>query len=452
MTPTIIQVPVDLIDPHPSNPRRDLGDLTELADSIRAHGVRQNLILVPHCSGCPDVASGLRVKDDGASWCTIHKREGRLRALIGHRRLAAARMAGLTEVPAVIDPTLSDADQVELMLLENVQRSDLSPVEEAEGYQQLLDLGVAVTMIAKRTGRARKTIDGRLKLLSLPEEAREKVHVGEVTLEDAAALAEFEDDPEEHRQLLEALGTSNWDWKLRNAKNDRANKVKKRKLVDKLIKMGAVEVHEAPGNGFVLVDRLYSDDPAPKSVEPGSVVVLDYSVNVYRPATDEELAKADKSAAAKERREEKQRAEDDARALAEAERVTAYERRDEFVRSLVARKALKANEVAAIVETMARGFVLRSGVSGMYQLASWLGHDADTAATRDEWYDTQAFPAGAVLLAALHVDIGGLRYGGWERAKTNPKVHDLYRLLESLGMVLSDVERARCLPDAAEAS
>ena len=99
---------------------------------------------------------------------------------------------------------------------------------------------------------------------------------------------------------------------------------------------------------------------------------------------------------------------------------------------------------------MARGLVTRSGISGTYQLASWLG-DEETAATRDEWYDTQAFPAGAVLLAALHVDLGELKYGGWERAKTNPKVHDLYRLLESLGMVLSDVERARCLPDAAEA-
>lgn len=450
MTP-ITSVLVHLIDPHPNNPRRELGDLTELADSIRAHGVRQNLLLVPHCSGCPDVASGLRVKDDGASWCTIHKREGRLRAVIGHRRLAAARMAGLTEVPAVIDPTLSDADQVELMLLENVQRSDLSPVEEAEGYQQLLDLGVAVTMIAKRTGRARRTIDSRLRLLGLPEAQREQVHSGQVSLADAAALAEFEDDPEVHRQLLEALGTSNWDWKLRHAKNDRANKVKKRKLVDKLVKMGAVEVREAPTNGFVLVDQFYSDDPAPKTIEPGSVVVLDYSVDLYRQATDDELAKADKSAAAKERREEKRRAEDEARAQAEAERVTAYERRDEFVRSLVTRKTLKANDVTAIIETMARGFVVRSGVSGMYQLASWLGHDADTAATRDEWYDTQAFPAGAVLLAALHVDIGELRYGGWERAKTNPKVHALYRLLESLGMVLSDVERARCLPDAAAA-
>lgn len=436
MTSTIQAVPVHLIDPHPNNPRRELGDLTELADSIRAHGVRQNLLLVPQ--------PGWQQHEDG-----MH---GRYTTVIGHRRLAAARMAGLTEVPAVIDTNLSDADQVELMLLENVQRSDLSPVEEAEGYQQLLDLGVAVTMIAKRTGRARKTIDSRLRLLGLPEAQREQVHSGQVSLADAAALAEFEDDPEMHRQLIEALGTSNWDWKLRHAKNDRANKVKKRKLVDKLVKLGALELQLAPTNGFVLVDRFYSDDPAPKSVEPGCVVVLDHSVDLYRQATDEELAKADKSAAAKKRREEKRRAEDDARALAEAERVTAYERRDEFVRSLVARKALKANEVAAIVETMARSFVLRSGVSGTYQLASWLGHDTDTAATRDEWYDGQAFPAGAVLLAALHIDIGELKYGGWERAKTNPKVHDLYRLLESLGMVLSDVERSRVFPAAEDAS
>ena len=105
-------IPLNLIDPHPHNPRRQLGDLTELADSIRAQGVRQNLLVVPS-----------DLQGDG-TWA-------RYTAVIGHRRLAAAKLAGLTEVPAVVDEGLSPADQLELMLVENVQRSDLSPEEEA---------------------------------------------------------------------------------------------------------------------------------------------------------------------------------------------------------------------------------------------------------------------------------------------------------------------------------
>jgi len=91
--PEIRLIPVDLIDPHPHNPRRDLGDLTELAASIKAHGIRQNLLLTP--------------------W----GEEGRYRAVIGHRRLSAARLAGLTEVPAAVDDSLSAEGQLELMLL-----------------------------------------------------------------------------------------------------------------------------------------------------------------------------------------------------------------------------------------------------------------------------------------------------------------------------------------------
>lgn len=163
----IPSLPVTDLHPHPHNPRRELGDLTELTGSIRAHGVRQNLLVVPN----PDEA------------------QGGYRVVIGHRRLAAAVAAGLDRVPAVVDRDLDEARQLELMLLENIQRQDLSPVEEGAGYQGLLDLGLTQAQISERTGRSAATVKARLRLVALPPGAREKVHVHQATLADAELLA-----------------------------------------------------------------------------------------------------------------------------------------------------------------------------------------------------------------------------------------------------------------------
>lgn len=206
----ITLIPTDLIDPHPHNPRRDIGDLTELVDSILAQGIRQNLLVVPAGSDAVTIEAG---------------RATRFRAVIGHRRLAAAKLAGLAEVPAVVDPHLGEAEQLELMLVENLQRQDLSPIEEAKGYQDLLDLGIKVREIVKTTGRAEKTITGRLRLLALPDAARERVHEGQASLKDAAEMQWVVEnaDPKKDKKLLkelgEALGTHNFAWKAQTARS-----------------------------------------------------------------------------------------------------------------------------------------------------------------------------------------------------------------------------------------
>ena len=104
----IVYIRVDHLHPHPDNPRKDLGDLTELSESIKAKGVLQNLTVVP--------------ADDG------------YRVIIGHRRHAAATLAGLTELPCVVT-SMSPQEQFETMMVENVQRSDLTVYEQAEGFQ-----------------------------------------------------------------------------------------------------------------------------------------------------------------------------------------------------------------------------------------------------------------------------------------------------------------------------
>lgn len=179
MSATYATVPVDRIVPHTRNVRRDLGDLDELAASIKAMGVLQPLTVAP------------LVGSDLGDWVLI----------AGHRRHAAAAKAGVAEVPCVVRPDLNThAKQLSAMLVENLQRTDLTVMEEADAYQQLELLGVKEAAIAKATGRSRATVHQRLLLASLPAERREQYEAGKLSLEGAVKCAklrqQYADDPE----------------------------------------------------------------------------------------------------------------------------------------------------------------------------------------------------------------------------------------------------------------
>ena len=414
-------IPVDLLDPHPSNPRRDLGDLVELADSIRAHGIRQNLLVVPT--------------------------EGRYRVVIGHRRLAAARMAGLADVPAVVDTDLTDADQLELMLLENLQRADLSPIEEAAGYQELLDLGVKVTMIARRTGRAATTVRSRVALLGLPEEARELVHGRQATLEDAAAVLEFE-GADEYSYLLDGLGTDSFDWRIRHARDQRKRSQQLAKIADKLRAAGATDADQDPSSTHKYIDNLTPGDKVP-DLPTGAVFYMDkYSIGVYRPKTQAELDATDKSAAAAERKAKRDEAKRAEAAALEAERLAAWEARDEFVRGLLGRAKPTPAQLQAILADLMPYAVTSSG--GGWGLSDWLelkGYgDALRGEIAREYPDLH--PAWLLVVWA-HVDTGQMSYT-YPAAMARQEAVTLYGVLERLGYPVSDVERARLYPETGE--
>lgn len=129
-------IPTDKLHPHPDNPRKVLGDIDELAESIKASGILQNLTVVP-------------MNDDWTEFTVI----------IGHRRLAAAKQAGLTELPcAVVEMT--EKEQLSTMLTENMQRSDLTVYEEAKGCQLLLDLGDTVERSQRKQAFQKAKSDG----------------------------------------------------------------------------------------------------------------------------------------------------------------------------------------------------------------------------------------------------------------------------------------------------
>ena len=196
----IIMIPRTLLHPHPDNPRKDLGDLSELKESIREHGVMQNLTVVPD-------------KDDGDGY-TI---------LIGHRRFAASEGV-LEELPCVVAKGLTDREQVGIMLCENIQRSDLTFVEQAHGFQMMLDLGDTVETISQKTGFSSKTIKHRLEIAKLSEKAINSKREWQLSLSDLIELEKIPTVKEREKILKDSADPMNLRYKVRMSVQERITK------------------------------------------------------------------------------------------------------------------------------------------------------------------------------------------------------------------------------------
>lgn len=191
---------------HPKNVRKDVGIVTDLANSMTAQGVMQPLVVAPTLQQAPP------------GWNTPNiATHGQYTIIAGHRRHAAAQLANLTVLPCVIREDLdTEPKQLEAMLVENTQRTDLTIMEEARGYQALLDFpGYTVKSIAKNVGRSQKLVKDRAKLTTLPQGAIAKLEQHQMTLEDAMVFAEFADIPAASAELLANHGSYNWDWAVR---------------------------------------------------------------------------------------------------------------------------------------------------------------------------------------------------------------------------------------------
>ena len=161
----VTKLPLQKVEPNPDQPRRtfDEEELQSLADSIAAHGILQPL--------------AVRASGDGF-----------YQIIAGERRWRAARMAGLSEVPVVVLEA-DDRTVLELALVENLQRQDLNPMEEAEGYQRLMhEYGLTQEEAAARVGKSRPAVANALRLLLLPEEVRSLVEDGTISAGHARAI------------------------------------------------------------------------------------------------------------------------------------------------------------------------------------------------------------------------------------------------------------------------
>ena len=223
--PSIATWPTASLKPNPLNPRGDVdaSGLDDLAASIHAQGVLQPLLITP----------------DGV-------------VVAGHRRLAAARIAGLEQVPVVVRD-LDLVQQQEIMRVENLQRQDLSPVEEARAYRQLLDAGHTTAHLARRLGVPAARINARIVLLRLDEQVQWMFHRGDLPLTLAPVLCKVT-DPLRQRQV--------------------ATMAARRQLtvpeIERIVDRGVGALHAAAPTG-----SLPPDEPQKVGLSPSRVGALD---------------------------------------------------------------------------------------------------------------------------------------------------------------------------------
>ncbi|TIL41938.1 ParB/RepB/Spo0J family partition protein [Mesorhizobium sp.] len=176
------KVPIEFLSPNPKNPRRHFGDadLTDLAQSIREHGVVQPVVARPS----PTQA-------------------GRYEIIAGERRWRAAQRAGLSEIPIIVRD-VNDRTALELAIIENVQRTDLNPVEEAMGYQQLIDdHGYTQADLGQVIGKSRSHVANTLRLLKLPDVIRDMLVDGALSAGHARTLVTAQDPAGLAKRIVE---------------------------------------------------------------------------------------------------------------------------------------------------------------------------------------------------------------------------------------------------------
>ena len=175
-------LPIDKLDPNPDQPRTEIGDLTELTASIKEKGVLEPLLVKPTLSG---------------RWMII----------AGERRWRSAQSAGLEEVPC-IEMDVDDAEVAEIALIENMQRKDLTPWEEADGLRALCErFGYTHEEVARKVGKSRSTVTEALSIAAIPASIREICRACEITSKSLLLQIVRQPDDESMRSMAEQIAT-----------------------------------------------------------------------------------------------------------------------------------------------------------------------------------------------------------------------------------------------------
>lgn len=434
-TKAIQMIPIDQLSPHPDNPRKNLGDLTELAASIRENGVLQNLTVVPWMGEVTGTFTG------------------KYKVIIGHRRLAAAKLAGLTELPCHVT-TLTPSEQIKTMLMENMQRSDLTPIEQADGFQMMLDLGLSIDEIAGESGFSESTVRRRLKLRELDRETLEERLSKGATLMDLIKLEQIEDEKARNK-VLATVGTNNFEYELRTALDKQACK-RNKPLWEKVLDSFAQRIPKEEANsrkwGYGGWGRL-GDDPNAYVVpgDAGTVTygyIIDGSSYSLRKLRDdaEELDEEDNEKAELARQvKEVEKTLDDSSAVA-------YRLRLDFIRNTPLRKKHIPDALAYLMRQLndSRGpsHKTKAAVLGVETGKGWSEDREAASRAFDDLMSKDPDKALLVMAYAVSDDDAENDYieGSWNQHmfptfRKNKKLDALYDFLELLGYQISDEER-----------
>ncbi|WP_353096343.1 ParB/RepB/Spo0J family partition protein [Tissierella praeacuta] len=367
--------------------------------------------------------------------------EDKYTVVIGHRRLAAAKLAGLEEVPCVI----SDMDyktQVATMLLENMQRSDLTAYEQAQGLQMMLDLGESVSNISAKTGLSKSTVYSRVKLLELDQDKlKESVGRG-ATLMDYMELEKIK-DIELRNEVLETVGTENFNYKLKWA-IDKEKKDKKITEIINQLKEFAEETKDTVNLSYV---RSYTEHGDSKIEKPEDADIEKYFykvhsswIGLYRESTTVNIVTKEQEESMKKEQDIKSR-------YAELKEITnrSYGLRKEFVKGISNTKARK--NMNTIIESTLYA-IIESFYSLDYEEMAEI-MNIDISDKEDiEWKDIVEHiwkqPELNLLMATYYMlDSPNENYYRWDCTYLqNEDLDYVYEFLKKLGYKMSEEEKA----------
>lgn len=278
-------IALENIFPHPDNPRKDLGDLTELTESIKKNGVLQNLTVMPG-------------HYEGDEW----KKDG-YTLLIGHRRAAAARAAKLITVPCTVAHLMNRKEQVALMLEENMQRTDLTIQEQAAGFQMMLDLGDTIDDVAKKTGFSKQTVKHRIEIAKLDPDAiaaAEEEGFYQISISDYMKLEKLPTVEMRNEVLRDVRDGRQLDYKIKSKLTEIKNE-EKRKIIEK--KLQEIGVKKGPANltrwsaGYTFEREILYEEAEKKISAPGKPEECVYGIgwnNIFIMRAEKEKGKGPK--------------------------------------------------------------------------------------------------------------------------------------------------------------
>lgn len=254
----IVMLKVEKLMHHPENPRKEIGDISELTESVKKNGIMQNLTVTP-----VSIRDDYYYSESADELDDVDMSEG-FYVIIGNRRLEAARAAGLSHVPCVIVTQIGIKEQLGIMLEENMQRSDLTVIEQAQGFQMMLDLGETVDSIAEKTGFSKSTIYHRVNMAKLDQKELERKQGGEfqLSIKDIIELEKVKDIDKRNDLLKRAIDSKDLRYRVGLAVTEEKRQAYKDKLLELMDDMEAVKDTNAQSwrDGYELMKSLSLDN------------------------------------------------------------------------------------------------------------------------------------------------------------------------------------------------
>ncbi|MBP3555768.1 MAG: ParB/RepB/Spo0J family partition protein [Clostridia bacterium] len=471
----LVYIPIDKLFPHPDNPRKEIGDVSELAESIISNGIMQNLTVVRNIRSSKSYdrlvdgfdENGVKYSDAYVNHAISHAFEDSYTVIIGHRRLEAAKLAGITEIPCVI----SDMDystQIATMMTENLQRVDLTIYEQAQCFKQMkLDLGMSTDKIAEKTGFSTATVRRRLKLCDLNQDTLQKVSCRQISMDDFDRLYKIE-DPKIRDQALAEIGTANFNNRYAAAVQEQEKKKKIEAWRKLCLESGMTEIKKKKAENTSVYAHdfaIYTGEPSRKALD-GKLEGKDGTklffyvdqwtyVHVYRKAEHS----AGKKTAEQLKREAERTAKDEAIANLKEAFERAYSLRFNFIKSYNDLHAKR--HVLDILNMGAEAIRFNSTIqrNTFYILSGYTDeklNEMDKKPTFDDICEITKAGAHQLLVFYIYATMGDttdlhpyyrntwdVRYGQYDADSRDLKLLTaIYNGLVRLGYEMSDEEKA----------